>query len=92
MGVWQYTDPENGTEAVYDLKEDGTGTYSLKVEGETVVYELKYEARDGHLLIRYVNNEVFSEDTVFDSEYSWKDAETLVILDSFGQEMDFLKK
>ena len=92
VGVWEYTDPEYPIGAVYDLKEDGTGSYTMIVDGEEVVYELKYEVKDGHLLVSYVNNETFSEDDVFDSEFSFKDAKTLIIKDSFGEEMTFVKK
>ena len=66
-GVWEYSDEENGIGAVYDLKADGTGEYTIKVGDEEVVYELKYEVEDDHLLVTYVNNEFFSEDDVFDS-------------------------
>ena len=63
------------------------------IVGETeVTYELKYEVKDGHLLVRYVNNESFTEDDVFDSEFSFKDDNTLIIKDSLGKEMEFLKK
>ena len=91
-GVWEYTDTENDLGAVYDLKEDGTGTYTMKVGETEVTYELKYEVKDNHLLVTYVNNEIFSEDDVFDSEFSFKDANTLIIKDSFDQEMVFVKK
>ena len=91
-GVWEYADTENGLGAVYDLKDDGTGTYTMKVGDTEVTYELKYEVQNGHLLVRFVNNESFSEDDVFDSEFSFKDANTLIIKDSFGEEMVFVKK
>ncbi|MBR4462108.1 MAG: hypothetical protein IKS51_05985 [Erysipelotrichaceae bacterium] len=91
-GVWEYADTENDIGAVYDLKEDGTGTYTMKVGETEVTYELKYEVKNGHLLVTYVNNEIFSEDDVFDSEFSFKDANTLIIKDSDGMEMEFIKK
>ena len=91
-GVWEYADTENDIGAVYDLKDDGTGTYTMKVGDTEVTYELKYEVQNNHLLVRYVNNETFSEDDVFDSEFSFKDANTLIIKDSFGEEMVFVKK
>jgi ABC-type oligopeptide transport system substrate-binding subunit len=91
-GVWEYADTQSGFSAVYDLKEDGTGTYTLTVGEETVVYELKYEVKENHLLVTYVNNETFSEEDVFDNEFSLKDANTLIIKDSFGTEMTFAKK
>ena len=92
VGVWEYSDTENGLGAIYDLKDDGTGTYTMIVGETEVTYELKYEVKDGHLLVRYVNNDTFTEDDVFDSEFSFKDDNTLIIKDSFGSEMEFLKK
>ena len=92
VGTLEYTSEEMGMSAVYVLKADGTGTYTLKVGEETVVYELKYETKDGHLLVTFVNNEIFTEEDVLDSEYTLKDANTLVIKDTSGMEMEFLKK
>ncbi|MBQ6059048.1 MAG: hypothetical protein IJL39_03190 [Clostridia bacterium] len=92
VGIWEYTDAENGLGAIYDLKDDGTGTYTMKVGEQEVTYELKYEVEDGHLLVRFVNNELFSEDDVFDSEFSFKDSSTLIIKDSLGEEMSFVKQ
>ena len=92
VGVWEYADTESDLGAVYDLKEDGTGNYTMKVGETEVTYELKYEVKDGHLLVTYVNNETFTEDDVFDSEFSFKDDNTLIIKDSSGKEMEFLKK
>lgn len=92
VGTWEYTDTEFGIGAVYVLNENGTGTYTMKVGDEEVTYELKYEVKDGHLFVTYVNNDIFTEDDVFDSEFSFKDVNTLVIIDSFGEEMTFIKK
>ena len=92
VGTWEYNDPESGLGAVYVLKDDGTGTYTMKVGDQEVTYELKYEVQDGHLLVRYVNNEYFTEDDVFDSEFSFKDSNTMIIKDSFDTEMPFIKK
>ena len=91
-GIWEYSDQETGMAAVYDLKDDGTGTYTMTVGEEEVVYELKYEVKDGHFLVRYVNNEIFSEDDVFDNEFSFKDSDTMIIKDSFGEEMTFVRE
>ena len=91
-GVWEYADEENAIGAVYDLKDDGTGTYTMKVGEQEVTYELKYEVKDGHLLVTYVNNEIFSEDDVFDNEFSFQDDSTIIIKDSTGTEMTFVKK
>lgn len=92
VGVWEYQDTESGIGATYDLKDDGTGTYTMKVGEEEVVYELKYEVKNGHLLVTYVNNEIFTEDDVFDSEFTMKDANTMIVKDSSGMEMTFIKK
>ena len=92
VGVWEYADAETDLGAIYDLKDDGTGTYTMIVGETKVTYELKYEVKDGHLLVRYVNNETFTEDDVFDSPFSFKDDNTLVIKDSNGTEMEFVKK
>ena len=92
VGTWEYSDTGSGIGAVYVLKDDGTGTYTMKVGDTEVTYELKYEVKDHHLLVTYVNNEIFTEDDVFDSEFSFKDANTLIIKDSSGMEMVFVKK
>ena len=92
VGNWEYSDTENGIGAVYDLKDDGTGTYAMTVGEEEVVYELKYEVKDNHLLVTYVNNDTFTEDDVFDNEFNFKDSKTLIIKDSFGEEMTFVRK
>ena len=91
-GVWEYSDTENGISTVYDLKGDGTGTYTMNVGENTVTYELKYEAKDNHLLVRFVNNDTFSEEDVFDNEYTLKDANTMIIKDSFGEELTYIRK
>jgi len=88
-GTWEYE--EDGIKAVYVLNDDGTGTYTMDT-GESVTYKLKYEAKDGHLLVSYVDNEIFDESDVFDSEYTLTDDKTMIIKDSFGMEMTFVKK
>ena len=92
VGLWEYSDTENGIGAVYDLKDDGTGTYTMIVGEEEVTYELKYEVSDGHLLVTYVNNEIFTEEDVFDNEFSFQDADTMIVKDSFGEEMTFVRE
>ena len=91
-GVWEYKDTENDLGAVYDLKDDGTGTYTMIVGETEVTYELKYEVKNSHLLVTYVNNEVFTEDDVFDFEFSFKDDNTLVIKDDSFGDMEFVRK
>ena len=92
VGIWEYTDEENGIGAVYDLKGDGTGTYTMTVGDEEVTYELKYEVEDSHLLVTYVNNDTFTDDDVFYNEFRFEDDGTLIIKDSFDEEMTFIKK
>ena len=91
-GIWEYSDTENGIKTVYDLKDDGTGTYTMTVGDNEVIYELKYEVKDGHLLVTYVNNDTFTEDDVFDNEFSFKDSNTIIIKDSNGEELTYIKK
>ena len=91
-GTWEYTDTDNAIGAVYVLNDDGTGTYTMKVGGQDTTYELKYENKDGHLLVTYVNNEIFSEDDVFDNEFRFEDDNTMIVKDSFGEEMTFVRK
>ena len=88
-GTWEYE--EDGIKAVYVLNDDGTGTYTMDTD-ESVTYKLKYETKDGHLLVSYVDNDIFDESDVFDSEYTLKDDKTMIIKDSFGMEMTFVKK
>ena len=91
-GVWEYSDEANGIGSVYDFKDDGTGTYTMNVAGNEVVYEMKYEVSDGHLLITFVNNDTFSEDDVFDSEFRFKDENTLIVKDSLGDDLTYIRK
>ena len=88
-GTWEYK--EDGISAVYVFEDDGTGTYTMDT-GESVTYKLKYETKDNHLLVTFVDNDVFDETDVFDSEYTFKDDNTLIIKDSFGTEMTFVRK
>ena len=92
VGTWEYTDAENDIGAVYVLKDDGTGTYTMKVGDTEVVYELKYETKDDHLLVTYVNNEIFTEEDVFDSLFRFSDPDTLILKDSFGEELTYVRK
>ena len=92
VGIWDCYDREYGIYTSYDLKDDGTGTYTMNAGGDDVVYELKYTVKDGHLLVRYVNNDTFSEEDEFDSEFRIEDQDTVVIKDSFGMEMTFMRR
>lgn len=91
-GVWEYNDEANGIGAVYDFKDDGTGTYTMTVGEEEVTYEMKYEVGDGHLFVTFVNNEIFTEEDVFDSEFSFQDENTMIVKDSTGMEMMFVRQ
>ncbi len=91
-GVWEYSDEVNGISSVYDFKDDGTGTYTMTVGGNVVVYEMKYEVNDGHLLIIFVNNDIFTEEDVFDSEFRFKDENTLIVKDSLGDDLKYIRQ
>ena len=39
-----------------------------------------------------LNNDTFNEEDVFDNEFSFKDSNTLIIKDSFDDEMTFVRK
>ncbi|HCK87622.1 MAG TPA: hypothetical protein DHW39_02320 [Erysipelotrichaceae bacterium] len=90
-GRWEYRDETTGTGAVYDLKEDGTGTYTA-IGGSEVTYDLKYEVQNNHLLVSFLNNETYSEDLVFDSEFKIKDDNTMVIQGNGGKELPFIRQ
>ena len=90
-GTWVYKDETRGIEAVYDLKEDGTGTYSV-TGSSSVMYELRYEVQNNHLLVSFLNSDTYSEDLVFDSEFKMKDDNTMVIRDSAGRDMPFIRQ
>ena len=92
VGTWEYKEEELGMGAVYVLKDDGTGTYTIIVGDQEVTYELKYEVKDGHLLVRFVNNDIFTDDDLFDMDYTLKDQNTLIINDTSGMEMTFIRK
>lgn len=91
VGRWEYRDETTGTGAVYDLKEDGTGTYTV-IGGSEVTYDLKYEVQNNHLLVSFLNNETYSEDLVFDSEFKMKDDNTMVIQGNGGKELPFIRQ
>ena len=86
VGTWNYEDTEYGIASSYVLNEDGTGTYYIKAGDQEVTYELKYEFKDSHLLVTFVNNEVFTEDDVFDFEVTFQDPETIVVKDTASEE------
>ena len=77
---------------VYDLKDDSTGTQTITVGDSEVVYELKYEVKDGHFLVTYVNNELFSEEDVFDSEFAFQDDNTILMKDSPGEALTLVRQ
>ena len=91
-GTWAYTDSENEFGAVYVLREDGAGTYTMTVGEQTVTYELRYRIDGDHLLVTYVNNEIFTEDDVFDSTFRFQGPDTLILEDSFGEELSFARQ
>ena len=91
VGVWTYTDEESDMGGIYDLKEDGTGTYTLIFGNEEVTFEIKYEIQDDLLLVNIINDEVFTEEDVMELEFRFEDEQTLIIKDSFEEEMIFVK-
>ncbi len=91
VGRWEYKDETAGTTAVYDLKEDGTGTYTV-TGGSGFIYELKYEVQNNHLLVSFLNSDTYSEDLVFDSEFKMKDDNTMVIQGNGGKELPFIRQ
>lgn len=92
VGTWEYADPDRGMEAVYELKRDGSGSYTILIDGQRVSYALRYELRDEHFLVSFVDTGIFSEDEVFDNEFSLRDAKTMVIRDPGGEELTFIRK
>lgn len=92
VGTWNYADEEYGITAVYDFKDDGTGTYNINTGEGEVTYEMNYELSDGHLLITFVNNDTFTEDDVFDHDYHFDGDDTLFVSDDFGEELEFTRQ
>ena len=85
IGTWELD--EDGYTATYVLNADGTGSYTLTVEEDSDVKELTYKTENNKLLV------TFKGDTdVFESEYSFKDNNTLGIKDSFGEEFNYVRK
>jgi uncharacterized lipoprotein YehR (DUF1307 family) len=92
FGVWEYRDTERDFTAVYEFREDGTGTYTVNSEGKETVYELRYNAEGSHLLFTITNSEDFSDDDLFDIQFKLKGGDTMVIKDSRGADLKFIRK
>ena len=72
--------------------ENGLTGYTMTVGEQTVTYELRYRIDGDHLLVTYVNNEIFAEDDVFDSTFRFQGPDTLILEDSFGEELSFARQ
>ena len=84
IGTWEYT--EDSITATYIFKEDGTGTYTMTVEENTVEKEVEYYTKDGKLFINYDK-----EPETFELKYQ-KSGNDLIIYDSFDEELLYKKK
>ena len=79
----------------FTFNRNGTGTYSLNALGCRISVDIKYQVKDGHLLISYDNQESNPEeelDHFLDSEFYFQDKDTLVLRDSSGVERIFNRK
>lgn len=92
FGVWKYTNEETGNGAVYELRDDGTGSYTIISGGTETAYEIHYNVERNHLLFVFTNHEEFTEDDLFDTEFKLKDADTLLIKDSAGNKLPFIRQ
>ena len=84
IGTWEHD--EDSINAVYIFKEDGTGSYTITVEGNAVEKEVAYYTKDGKLFINFDKD----PDT-FELEYSIR-GNSLVVIDSLGEEVIYNKK
>lgn len=83
VGNWKYD--EDGILAIYIFNKDGTGSYTITVEENTVVKDLDYYTKDGKLFINYDKD----PDT-FELEYKLKNG-NLLVYDSLGEELIYKK-
>lgn len=81
IGTWEY---EGGLKAIYVFEEDGKGTYTLGTDAAK--QEITYTKDDKKIAITYGNSTV-----PFETEYKVED-DTLIIMDSFGNEVKYKKK
>ncbi len=84
IGTWEYTDEGYG--ATYIFNEDKTGTYTLTAGEESDVLNFTYKIDSKIIYITYEN-----DTDVFENKYKLEN-EKLIIEDSFGEKMEFIKK
>ena len=84
IGTWEHND--EALKAIYVLKKDGTGSYTMTVGENTVEKKVDYYTKVGQLFINYDKD----PDT-FELEYSIKN-NSLVIIDSLNEEVVYKKK
>lgn len=84
LGTWEFTDEGYG--ATYMFNEDKTGTYTLTVDEESESKNFTYKIDSKIIYITYE-----SDTDVFENKYELKDKK-LIIEDSFGEKMEFIKK
>ena len=92
FGVWEYTDTSTGMSAVYEFRDDGTGTYTVNSGGNEVVYELKYNSEGNHLLFTITNSDIYTDDDLFDIQFKLKGTDKMIVKDSTGRDLTFVRK
>lgn len=83
IGVWRMTKDERVCDA--DFRADGTLTYSIEVEGRTLVMNLTWRLEDGMIV-----SDQSSAPGEVRSKYTFLDDDTLV-LEYDGEESTFLR-
>ena len=84
IGTWKYE--VEYMKATYVFKKDGTGSYTITVEDNTVEKEVDYYTKDGVL---YIN---FDKDPdTFEIEYEITD-EGMIIYDTAGEKLIYKKQ
>lgn len=91
-GTREHADAESGLDAVCVLKDGGTGRCAMKVGDREVDCELRYEVRDGQLLLTFENSGLFPGGDTIDSAFRLSAPGTLIITDSLGGELRSGKK
>ena len=84
IGTWEYT--SEGIDAIYVLEKDGTGSYTITVEDNTIVKEVDFYTEDSKLMINYDKD----PDT-FELPYR-VEGDVLIVTDSLEEELEYYKK
>ena len=84
VGTWELKDPDYTS--IYVFNEDGKGTYTLTAGDESDTSAFTYKVEETKLLVTYEGDEEAT-----DLKYTLN-GNTLVIRDSFDEEMTFTKK